>query len=113
MLRDKKLNYTVMLREIRMRMKLTKVPGAISTHRVLMYAISTCLWCRKAKMFLENNSVEYEYIDIDRSSQKDREAIRADILHRSAPFLFPTIIVDDKVLLTNPTETELRKVLEL
>ena len=59
-------------------MKLIKVPGDINRHHVLMYAISTCLWCRKAKMFLANNNVEYEYIDIDRSSQNDREAIRKD-----------------------------------
>lgn len=103
----------MMLKEIRTRMKLTKIPGENNKHRVVMYAISTCIWCRKAKMFLANNNVEYEYIDIDRSSQKDREAIRADILRRGGRLLYPTIIVDDKVLLTNPTETVLREVLEI
>ena len=94
-------------------MKLIKVSGDINRHRVLMYAISTCLWCRKAKMFLANNNVEYEYIEIDRSSPNDREAIRTDILRRGGRLLFPTIIVDDKILLTNPNETKLREILEI
>jgi disulfide oxidoreductase YuzD len=64
-------------------------------------------------MFLANNNIEYEYIDIDRSSQTDREAIRTDILRRGGRLLYPTIIVDDKILLTNPNETKLREVLEL
>ena len=64
-------------------------------------------------MFLANNNVEYEYIDIDRSSQNDREAIRKDILRRGGRLLYPTIIVDDKILLTNPNETKLREILEL
>lgn len=90
-----------------------KVPGSYTKHTVLMYALSTCIWCKRAKRFLSNHRIEYEYIDVDLISQEDREHIERDIIDRGGHLLFPTIIVDNKKLLINPREQELRQVLEI
>jgi glutaredoxin-like protein NrdH len=94
-------------------MELNKVPGKNNKHKVLMYAISTCGWCRRAKRTLNDMDVEYEYIDIDLSSNEDKEKVREDITRRGGRPLYPTIIINDKILLTNPTEKELREALGL
>jgi glutaredoxin-like protein NrdH len=94
-------------------MQLTKVQGENKQHKVLMYAISTCGWCKRAKRTLSDMNVEYEYIDIDLCSPEEKEEVRADISKRGGHHLYPTIIINDKTLLTNPTEKELREALRL
>ena len=96
-----------------MKMQTTKVEGNNRKHKVLMYAISTCGWCRKAKNTLKEMDVEYEYIDVDLCSGEDRQQIRQDIQNRGGRLAYPTIIVDDKILLTGPSREDLREVLEL
>ena len=91
----------------------TKVEGKNRKHKVLLYAISTCGWCKRAKQTLKDLDVEYEYVDIDLCSTEDRENIRQDILSRGGRHAYPTIIIDDKILLTGPSREELREVLEL
>jgi len=65
-----------------------------------MYAISTCAWCKRTKQFLKDNDVEFEYVDVDLSSDEDHEKIEKDITKRGGELVYPTIIVDDKILIT-------------
>jgi glutaredoxin-like protein NrdH len=94
-------------------MQTTKVEGNNRKHKVLLYAISTCGWCRRAKNTLKEMDVEYEYIDIDLCSTEDRQQIRQDILNRGGYLAYPTIIVDNKILLTGPSREDLKEALEL
>jgi len=57
------------------RVKIVKVPGKNNKHKVFMYAISTCAWCKLTKNFLKTNNIEYEYVDVDLLSGEDRERI--------------------------------------
>jgi glutaredoxin-like protein NrdH len=94
-------------------MQTVKVPGKNNKHNVLLYAISTCGWCKRAKKFLNDNNVEYEYVDIDLVDWKDKEEIRQDIQSRGGRLAYPTIIIDKKVLLTGAPQDKLREVLEI
>lgn len=94
-------------------MKTIKIPGENNKHKVLMYAISTCGWCKQAKKFLGDNKIEYEYVDIDLRSREDRERIRKDILSRGGRLSYPTIIIDSTILITGFQEDRIRKALEV
>lgn len=61
-------------------MKTVKVEGRNNEHRVLLYALSTCGWCRKTKKFSADNNVEYEYVDVDLCTDEEYERICKDIL---------------------------------
>ena len=91
----------------------TKVEGKNRKHKVLLYALSTCGWCKRAKQNLKDLEVEHEYIDIDLCNIQDKEAIRKDILSKGGILAYPTIIIDDEILLTGPSREKLREVLEL
>ena len=78
-----------------------------------MYALSTCVWCKRAKKFLKDNHIAYEYVDVDRCSREDLQKVHQDILNRGGSLTYPTIIIDDKVLMTNLKEDELMKVLDM
>ncbi len=41
------------------------IQGEIKKHKVLLYAISTCPWCKKAKELLKDNKIEVKYVDAD------------------------------------------------
>ncbi len=81
-------------------MKTTEVAGSKNKHKVLLYALSTCAWCKLTKKFLNENNIAYEYIDVDLCNEKDKELIRNDISRHGGEISYPTIIVDDKILIT-------------
>jgi len=95
------------------KMQTVKVQGRNNRHRILVYGISTCGWCKRAKKFLNDNNVEFEYVDIDLCSWEDKNKIRKDIQNRGGPLAYPTIIVDNKILLTGASSDKLREVLEI
>ena len=92
-------------------MQTIKVQGKNNRHRVLMYAISTCGWCKRAKKFLRDNNINYEYVDIDLCSREDRDRIREDIISRGGRLSYPTIIVDDNILITGFQPGRVKEVL--
>jgi glutaredoxin-like protein NrdH len=94
-------------------METIKVPGKNNKHRVLIYAISTCAWCKRAKKFLKDSDIEYEYVDIDLCSKDDRDKIREAILSRGGRLSYPTVIVDNRILITGFNEGQLREALEI
>jgi glutaredoxin-like protein NrdH len=94
-------------------MNKVKVEGKNNRHRVLMYAISTCAWCKMTKKFLKDNDVEYEYVDVDLASDEDHEKIREDVASKGAEPSYPTIIVDGKTVITGLRKDKIKEALEL
>jgi len=95
------------------RLETVKVSGANRKHKVLLYAISTCAWCKLTKKYLNENKVEYEYVDVDVCGENDRQAIRRDIVKRGGEPSYPTIIIDDKILITGFRKDKLSEALSL
>ena len=74
--------------------QIKKVPGK-KTKEIMLFALSTCLWCRKTKSLLKSLGLAYDYVDVDLLSGKD-QAEAYDIMwqhHHSASF--PTIIINN------------------
>ena len=94
-------------------MEFSKVPGNNSKHKVFMYTLSTCAWCKMTKQFLKDNGIEYEYIDVDLCRDEDREKIREDIQNRGGSLSYPTVIIDDKILITGFRKDKLKEALEI
>jgi glutaredoxin-like protein NrdH len=94
-------------------MQFSKVSGQKNQHKVILYALSTCAWCRMTKQFLKDNNVEYEYIDVDLCEEEDKQKIREHIQSKGGPLSYPTIIVDDNVLITGFRTDKIREALQL
>ena len=94
-------------------MQFSKVSGQKKQHKVILYALSTCAWCRMTKQFLKDNEVEYDYIDVDLCEEEDKQKIREHIQSKGGPLSYPTIIVDDNVLITGFRTDKIREALEL
>jgi glutaredoxin len=94
-------------------MKVAKVSGRNNKHKVFVYALSTCAWCKLTKKFLKENEIEYEYVDVDLCEDEDKEKIKKDILEKGGDLSYPTIIVDGKVLITGFRKDKLKETLEI
>ena len=94
-------------------MNISKVSGKNSKHQVLVYALSTCVWCKMTKQYLKDNEVEFEFVDVDLSTEADRDKIRKHIQDLGGALSYPTIIVDSKKVITGFRKDLLKKELDL
>ena len=72
-----------------------KVPGNKRDHKVKIFTLSTCGWCKKMKALLKDLDVEYEYVDIDLVTGEEREKVRAELRKYNPRMSAPTLVVDD------------------
>jgi glutaredoxin len=93
-------------------MDIVKVQGKDKRHKVFVYALSTCAWCKKTKRFLEENGVEYEYVDVDRCNAGDLEKIKSEISSKGLPLSFPLVIIDEKTFITGFREDKISEALK-
>jgi glutaredoxin-like protein NrdH len=92
-------------------MKFSKVSGKKIQHKVVLYALSTCAWCKMTKKFLKDNDIEFEYVDVDLCEEEDKQKIRQHIQSKGGPLSYPTVIVDDNMLITGFRKDKLKEVL--
>jgi len=81
-------------------MEFSKVSGKKNNHKVTVYALSTCVWCKMTKEFLKECEVSFEFVDVDLLEQDDKEKVHTVISSKGGSLSYPTIIVDDKVVIT-------------
>jgi glutaredoxin-like protein NrdH len=93
-------------------MNISKVSGKNSKHKVMVYALSTCVWCKMTKQFLKDSDIEYEYVDVDLCTEKEKEKIRSDIQSKGGSLTYPTTIIDDKKLIMGFRKDLLKEALE-
>lgn len=90
-----------------------KVEGEKRDHKVFLYTLSTCGWCKKTKQFLKDNDVEYEYMDIDTCTPEERAEAIKDLKARRASIGFPVAIIDGETLINGYKPDEYKEKLGL
>jgi glutaredoxin-like protein NrdH len=92
-------------------MEFSKVSGTQNQHKVIVYALSTCVWCKMTKQFLKDHSVEFEYVDVDMCEEGDKQKIRQEIQSKGGSLSYPTTIIDDKIVVTGFRKDQLKEAL--
>ncbi|MGC8765710.1 MAG: glutaredoxin family protein [Brevinematia bacterium] len=87
---------------------LQKVEGN-KKKNVMLYALSTCIWCRKTKKLLEELDVEYSYVDVDLVDDEAEERFREEMKKWNPDCSFPTLVIDNKKCIVGFQEEEIRK----
>lgn len=90
-----------------MKMKLEHVDGQ-DKGDVLLFALSTCGWCKKTRMLLEDLNVGYDYIYVDLTSGEERaEAINAlTIFNENTSF--PTMVINNQDVIIGFEEEDIK-----
>jgi glutaredoxin len=89
-----------------------KVKGSKKKHKIKCYTISTCVWCKKTKSWLKEHDYEYEYIDVDKLQGDERDKIFEEIGQYNEKKSFPTIVIDDEIVIVGHDSDSLKEALE-
>ena len=79
---------------------------------VKIYSLSTCGHCKSTKKFLNECTVQYEFVDVDLLEGDERKAILDDVKKLNPKCSFPTIIIGEKVIV-GYKEDEIKEALGL
>jgi glutaredoxin len=68
---------------------------------VFIYALSTCGHCRAAKRLLDDNGVQYDFVDVDLLPRDELKTVLEEVSNLNPQRSFPTIKIGDKVIVGN------------
>jgi glutaredoxin len=78
-------------------MKMNHVSGK-SKGKIILYALSTCVWCRKTKQLLDQLGVEYNYVDVDLLEGEEKTTATEEVKNLNPRCSFPTLAIDGKCI---------------
>ena len=76
--------------------------------KVVMYALSTCMWCKMTKKLLKELGVAYDFVDVDQLGETEKEQARAVILKWNPTGNYPTIVIDDRECLAGHDDDKIQ-----
>ena len=62
--------------------------------KIMLFTLSTCIWCRKTKALLNELGVGYQYVDVDLLSDTDQDEANIE-MSKYQSGSFPTIVFND------------------
>jgi glutaredoxin-like protein NrdH len=89
-------------------MDLKHVKGKSKGH-VVLYALSTCGWCRKTKRLLNDLGVEYYYTDVDLLEENEKDEVMKIVKRHNSRGSFPTLVIDDNKCIVGYEEEEIKR----
>jgi glutaredoxin-like protein NrdH len=79
--------------------------------KIVLYAISTCPWCKKTKNLLNSLGVEYHYIDVDLLESNEKKKIEEEVKKWNPACNYPTIVINDKLCIVGFKAEEIKEAL--
>jgi len=78
-------------------MKMNHVSGK-DKGKIILYALSTCVWCRRTKQLLDQLGVEYNYVDVDLLGGEEKTTATEEVRNLNPRCSFPTLAIDGKCI---------------
>lgn len=78
-------------------MEMTHVDGK-NKGRIMLYALSTCVWCKKTKQLLDQLAVEYDYVEVDLLQGAERSQATDEVKKLNPRCSFPTLSINDQCI---------------
>ena len=91
-------------------MNTTHVEGK-NKGKVMLYALSTCGWCKKTKELLNDLGVEYDYTYVDLLKGTEQDETIKEIKKFNPACNFPTMVIDDNKCIVGYNEEDIREAL--
>ena len=77
--------------------------------KVILYALSTCGWCKKTRLLLDELNVEYEYIYVDLLEGDERNEVIEQVKKWNSQLSFPTLVLNDEKTIVGFDENGIRE----
>ncbi|OPY22543.1 MAG: transcriptional regulator Spx [Methanobacterium sp. PtaU1.Bin097] len=79
--------------------------------KIVLFALSTCQWCRKTRLLLEELEVDFSYIYVDLLEGEERSEIIEEVKKYNPQLSFPTLVLDDGEVIVGFNEEGIREAL--
>jgi glutaredoxin-like protein NrdH len=84
------------LSEVR-EMKMEHVSGK-NKGQVILYGLSTCVWCKKTKQLLDQMGVEYDFVEVDLLPGDEKNRATDEVKKLNPRCSFPTLAVNQQCI---------------
>jgi glutaredoxin-like protein NrdH len=90
------------------------VAGSRSDHEIIIYALSTCGFCKRALSYLDGKGVSYRYVYMDQIPLETKNTAKKELKERfKADVAFPFAVIDGEKHLVGFIEPDWAKTLGL
>jgi glutaredoxin len=87
-----------------------KEEGTINRGDIVVFALSTCAFCKKALKFLKENSITFSYVYVDEYEPERKSEIKLNLKEKyNKDIGFPFLILNGTKIIVGFTEDEYRK----
>jgi len=79
---------------------------------LLLYALSTCGWCKKTRALLDELGVAYDYIYVNDLEDTRKAEVRAEVAKWNSQCSFPTLIINGTECIVGYQEARIRALVQ-
>jgi len=63
---------------------------------IMLYALSTCVWCKMTKKLLGDLGVDFSYVFVDLLQGTDQDRAMGEVKRWNPSGSFPTLVINDR-----------------
>ena len=71
---------------------------------VVLYALSTCIWCKRTKNVLNKLGVDYTFVDLDLLDHEEQVKALSRLATLNPSLSLPTLIINEDVIIGDDEE---------
>ncbi len=65
---------------------------------IRLFALSTCVWCRKTKKLLDSLNVAYDFVYVDLLEGKEKDEVMDEVEKWNPRRSFPTMVINNHAI---------------
>jgi len=81
--------------------------------RLMLYTLSTCIWCKRTKLFLQQQGIGYDYVDVDSLEGDEKEKTLEEIKRWNPRCSFPSLVVNGEKCVVGFDEDKIKEAIGL
>jgi glutaredoxin-like protein NrdH len=83
--------------------------SGIDRGKVVVYGLSTCVWCKKTKKLLTDLGVNFDFIYVDKLEGEEEDQAVEEIRRFNPSTSFPTTVINGERAIVGFKEKEIRE----
>jgi len=80
--------------------------------KIMVYALSTCPYCKRTKRFLDEHKIHYDHVDVDMLDDDKADEALEKVEKLTGRQSFPVVVIGPEVIVGHDEE-RLRKALKI
>ena len=77
--------------------------------KLVLFALSTCGWCKKTRALIEDLNADYNYVYVDLLKGEERDEVVEMVKKWNPQVSFPTLVINDEKTIIGFKEDEIRE----